>query len=108
MTVCFFSLSHFNSNELKYQMELCELHKSASEDVQAKSEELTKATEELQRLLRDASERFRELETQSKAQNDYLMKELERANTLLDSNRSRLLREESNQIMSPSAAAASR
>ena len=103
-------------------MRLCELYKAASEDAQAKSEELTKATEELQRLLRDASERFGELETESKAQNDHLKeqleksteaitemkKELERANILLDSNKSRLLTEESIEAMSPSAAAASR
>lgn len=103
-------------------MRLCELYKASSEDAQAKAEELTKATEELQRLLRDASARFGKLETDSKCQidklneqlekssetNSELKKELERANSLLDVNKSRLLTEESIEAMSPSAAAASR
>ena len=103
-------------------MRLCELYKSSSEDAQAKADELTKATEELQRLLRDASARYGELETESKATidrykeqfgslekaSDELRKKLERANGLLDTSRFRLLAEETIEAMSPSAAAASR
>lgn len=103
-------------------MRLCELYKASSEDAQAKADELTNATEELQRLLRDASARFGKLETESKAKidqleeqlrkssetNNELKKELERANTLLDVNKTRLVTEESIEAMSPSAAAASR
>lgn len=103
-------------------MRLCELYKAASEDAQAKADELTKATEELQRLLRDASERYGDLETESNLQidrlkqqltqsnevNQELKKELERANTLFDTSKSRLLTDDSVEAMSPSAAAASR
>ena len=103
-------------------MRLCDLYKASSEDAQAKADELTKTTEELQRLLRDASVRFGNLETDSKAQidqlndqlqkssetNSELKKELERANALLDPNKSRLMTEENIEAMSPSAAAASR
>lgn len=103
-------------------MRLCELYKASSEDAQSKAEELTQATEELQRLLRDASTRFGKLETESKAEieklndqlqksaetNSELKKELERANNLLDANKSRLITEESIEAMSPSAAAASK
>lgn len=101
-------------------MRLCELYKASSEDAQAKA--LTKATEELQRLLRDASSRYGELETESNAKieslkqqmaqvnlaNEELRKELERANTLMDTSKSRLLSEDAVEAMSPSAAAASR
>lgn len=103
-------------------MRLCELYKASSEDAQAKADELTKATEELQRLLRDASARYGELETESKAtvdrlkdqlkqieqSNEELRKELERSNGLLDASKSRILTEDSIEAMSPSAAAASR
>ena len=109
-------------NELRSQMRLCDLYKASSEDAQSKADELTKATEELQRLLRDASARFGKLETESKAEidqlneilqkssetNSELKKELERANTLLEVSKSRILTEESIEAMSPSAAAASR
>ena len=112
----------FSSNELRSQLKLCELYKASSEDSQAKAEELTKATEELQRLLRDASVRFGELESESKARIDQLKeqlqhstsnveelkKELERANGLLAVSKSRVLMEENIEVMSPSAAAASR
>lgn len=98
------------------------MYKASSEDAQQKAEELSKATEELQRLLRDASVRYGELETETKAQidqlneqlqksneaNEQLRKELEQANVLLDTSKSRLLSEESIEAMSPSAAAASR
>ena len=98
------------------------MYKMSSEDAQAKADELTKATEELQRLLREASSRSGELETSSKADVDQLketleqdrkaieelQKELERANTLLDASKSRLITEECMETMSPSAAAASR
>lgn len=103
-------------------MRLCELYKASSEDAQAKADELTKTTEELQRLLRDASARFGNLETESKAQIDHLKdqlekssesnielkKELECANNLLDPSKSRLMTAENIEAMSPSAAAASR
>ena len=103
-------------------MRLCELYKASSEDAQCKADEFAKATEELQRLLRDASARYGELETDSKAQidelneqlkktneaNAELRKELERANVLLETSKSRLFTEEALEAMSPSAAAASR
>ncbi|XP_057373674.1 nucleoprotein TPR-like [Daphnia carinata] len=115
-------MSENHRNELRSQMRLCELYKASSEDAQAKADELTKATEELQRLLRDASVRFGKLETDSKAQIDQLKdqlekssesnmelkKELERANNLLDPSKSRLMTAENIEAMSPSAAAASR
>ena len=103
-------------------MRLCELYKAFNENAQAKAEEFTKATKELQRLLKDASGRYGELETESNAEierlkqqlaqnnqvTDELRKELERANTLLDTSKSRLLAEDAVEAMSPSAAAASR
>ncbi|KAI9556759.1 Nucleoprotein TPR [Daphnia sinensis] len=115
-------MSENHRNELRSQMRLCELYKASSEDAQAKADELTKTTEELQRLLRDASARFGNLETESKAQIDQLKdqlekssesnmelkKELERANNLLDPSKSRLMTAENIEAMSPSAAAASR
>ncbi|XP_032788122.2 nucleoprotein TPR isoform X2 [Daphnia magna] len=115
-------MSENHRNELRSQMRLCELYKASSEDAQAKADELTKTTEELQRLLRDASARFGNLETESKAQIDHLKdqlekssesnielkKELECANNLLDPSKSRLMTAENIEAMSPSAAAASR
>lgn len=109
-------------NELRSQTRLCELYRASSEDAQCKADELSKAAEELQRLLRDASARYGELETESKAKIDELTeqlkksdeaiaelkKELDRANVLLDTSKSRLLTEETLEAMSPSAAAASR
>ena len=108
--------------ELRSQVRLCDLYKSAGEDAQVKADELTKATEELQRLLREASARFGELETSAQNETSQLKqkideqfaaleemkKELERANTLIDSSKSRLLTEEGIETMAPSAAAASR
>ena len=98
------------------------MYKASSEDAQCKADELSKAVEELQRLLRDASVRYGELETDTKSEVDALKEqlrkrdeaieamksELDRANGLLDTSRSRLLNEESIEAMSPSAAAASR
>lgn len=109
-------------HELRSQARLSELYKSASEDAQMKAEELTKGVEELQRLLRDASQRYGDLETESKheigqlkeqlQQKDVIIgdmkKELERANSLLDSSKSRIMTDDGIEAMSPSAAAASR
>ena len=103
-------------------MRLSELYKASSEDAQMKAEELTKVTEELQRLLHDASGRYGELETESKSQTEELKeqlqkssdaieamkKELVHANNLLDASKSRIVMEENIEAMSPSAAAASR
>ena len=117
-----FNLISFFRNELRTQMRLTELYKESSDDFEAKSLELSKAVEELQRLLSDASARFGDLESETKAEIDYLKdqlatsskkiaeqkKELELANNLLDTNKSRVLTEDAIEAMSPSAAAASR
>ena len=103
-------------------MRLTELYKQSSDDFEAKSRELSKAVEELQRLLGDASVRFGDLESETKAEIDhlkdhlatskkkiaYLKKELELANGLIDANRSRVLTDDAIESMSPSAAAAYR
>ena len=103
-------------------MRLTELYKESSDDFEAKSRELSKAVEELQRLLGDASVRFGDLESETKAEIDHLKdqlatstkkiadqkKELELANGLIDANRSRVLTDDAIESMSPSAAAASR
>jgi hypothetical protein len=76
----------------------------------------------MQRLLRDAAVRYEELEMRSRTEIDQLKeeaernvicidemkKELDRANTLLEAAKSRVLSEECIEAMSPSVAAASR
>ena len=74
------------------------LHKESRDNFEAKSVELSKAVEELQRMLGDASVRFGDLESESKAEIDHLKgqlatsskkiadqkKELDLANGLID------------------------
>ena len=52
------------------------LHKESRDNFEAKSVELSKAVEELQRLLGDASVRFGDLESESKAEIDHLKGQL--------------------------------
>ncbi|KAM5148156.1 nucleoprotein TPR [Mantella aurantiaca] len=108
-------------NELKANVKLCNLYKSAAEDSEAKSGELTRAVEELHRLLKEAGEangilqdQLSEMEAaKHQAEEDLreqigkLEKELENANDLLCSTKRKgvLLSEEELTAMSPTAAA---
>ena len=108
--------------ELRSQTRLSELYRASSEDAQCKADELTQATEELQRLLRDASARYGQLETSSRAEADEhqeraerdrraieaLRTELERANELLEATKARAVTDDCVEALAPSAAAASR
>ena len=111
-----------SSQELRSQSKLSELYKASSEEAQAQVEELKRSREELHSLLRDASVRYSQLESNSRAEiyqlkqeieekvasMDETRKELDRANSLLEAAKSRVLSEECIEAMSPSAAAASR
>ncbi|XP_069823533.1 nucleoprotein TPR isoform X2 [Dendropsophus ebraccatus] len=108
-------------NELKANIKLCNLYKSASEDSETKSVELTRAVEELHKLLKEAGDNNASLQDQlgeleaAKAQAEKelgeriskLERELENANDLLSSTKRKgvLLSEEELTAMSPTAAA---
>ena len=110
-------------DKLRAQMRLTELYQESSDDFEAKSIELSKAVEEMKRLLDEASVRFVDLEFETKAEIDHLKdqlatstkkiadqkKEIELANGLLDVYRSPIdVTGGAIEAMSPSAAAASR
>ncbi|XP_056379611.1 nucleoprotein TPR isoform X2 [Hyla sarda] len=108
-------------NELKANIKLCNLYKSASEDSEAKCVELTGAVEELHKLLKEAGDNNASLQDQlgemeaakSQAEKDLgeriskLERELENANDLLSSTKRKgvMLSEEELTAMSPTAAA---
>ncbi|XP_018427815.1 PREDICTED: nucleoprotein TPR [Nanorana parkeri] len=108
-------------NELKANVKLCNLYKSAAEDSEAKGAELTRAVEELHKLLKEAGDANSTLHDQSsemesakhQVEKDLrerigkLEKELENANDLLCSTKRKgaLLSEEELTAMSPTAAA---
>lgn len=108
-------------NELKANIKLCKLYKSAADDSEAKSVELTRAVEELHKLLKEAGDNNSSLQDQlgemeaakCQAERDLgerigkLERELENANDLLSSTKRKgvLLSEEELTAMSPTAAA---
>ncbi|KAK2835272.1 hypothetical protein Q5P01_015756 [Channa striata] len=116
-------------NELNANIKLSNLYKGAAADSEAKSEELSRAVEELQKLLKDAGEANKALEdnlqeinnsndksvAELKERIQCLEKELENANDLLSSSKFRgpvgrglQLTEEQLTTMSPTAAAVSK
>ncbi|XP_034557497.1 translocated promoter region b, nuclear basket protein isoform X3 [Notolabrus celidotus] len=116
-------------NELNANIKLSNLYKSAAADSEAKSEELSRAVEELHKLLKDAGEANKALEEKLQEMNGAtdktaaelkerihaLEKELDNANELLTSSKLRgpvsstsLLTEEQMTTMSPTAAAVSK
>ncbi|CAH2312727.1 nucleo TPR isoform X2 [Pelobates cultripes] len=108
-------------SELNANIKLCNLYKSAAEDSDAKSTEVTSAMEELQKLLKEASEANKsvqdqlsakelaksQMETELKDKIQSLERELENANDLLSATKRKgaLLSEEELNLMSPTAAA---
>ncbi|KAM5239085.1 nucleoprotein TPR [Ctenodactylus gundi] len=108
-------------NELNAHIKLSNLYKSAAEDSEAKSNELTRAVEELHRLLKEAGEANKTVQEhlleveESKHQMEKEMlekigkleKELENANDLLSATKRKgaILSEEELAAMSPTAAA---
>uniref|UniRef100_A0A8C5Q972 Nucleoprotein TPR n=1 Tax=Leptobrachium leishanense TaxID=445787 RepID=A0A8C5Q972_9ANUR len=108
-------------NELNANVKLCNLYKNAAEDSEAKSTELTRAMEELQKLLKEAGEANKSMQDQlteteiakSQTENELrdkiasLDRELENANDLLSATKRKgaLLSEEELHLMSPTAAA---
>ncbi|XP_047443060.1 translocated promoter region b, nuclear basket protein [Mugil cephalus] len=116
-------------NELNANIKLSNLYKGAAADSEAKSEELSRAVEELHKLLKDAGETNKALEekvqeingatdktvSELKERIQSLEKELDNANDLLSSSKLRgpvgttsLLTEEQITTMSPTAAAVSK
>uniref|UniRef100_A0A665W9I2 Nucleoprotein TPR n=1 Tax=Echeneis naucrates TaxID=173247 RepID=A0A665W9I2_ECHNA len=97
-------------NELNANIKLSNLYKGAAADSEAKSEELSRAVEELHKLLMDAGEDKTVTELKEKIQG--LEKELDNANELLSSSKLRgttsVLTEEQMTTMSPTAAAVSK
>ncbi|KAM3915332.1 nucleoprotein TPR [Leptodactylus fuscus] len=107
--------------ELKANIKLCNLYKSAADDSEAKNVELTRAVEELQKFLKEAGDNNSSLQDQlgemeaskRQAEKDLgeriskLERELENANDLLSSTKRKgvLLSEEELTAMSPTAAA---
>uniref|UniRef100_A0A2I3RFW4 Nucleoprotein TPR n=1 Tax=Pan troglodytes TaxID=9598 RepID=A0A2I3RFW4_PANTR len=108
-------------NELNAHIKLSNLYKSAADDSEAKSNELTRAVEELHKLLKEAGEANKAIQDhlleveQSKDQMEKEMlekigkleKELENANDLLSATKRKgaILSEEELAAMSPTAAA---
>ncbi|XP_077133726.1 nucleoprotein TPR isoform X3 [Ranitomeya variabilis] len=108
-------------NELKANVKLCNLYKSAADDSEGKSVELTRAVEELQKLLKEAGDNNASIQDQlgemeagkCQVEKDLgeriskLERELENANDLLSSTKRKgvLLSEEELTAMSPTAAA---
>nr|DBA17744.1 TPA: hypothetical protein GDO54_016072 [Pyxicephalus adspersus] len=115
------SLEEKFHSELKANVKLCNLYKSAADDSEAKSAELTRAVEELHKLLRESGDANKTLQDQMseleaakhqverdlKEKISKLEKELENANDLLCSTKRKgvLLSEEELTAMSPTAAA---
>uniref|UniRef100_A0A4W6CZ57 Nucleoprotein TPR n=1 Tax=Lates calcarifer TaxID=8187 RepID=A0A4W6CZ57_LATCA len=116
-------------NELNANIKLSNLYKGAAADSEAKSEELSRAVEELHKLLKDAGEANKALEEKVQEMNGAtdkavaelkeriqgLEKELDNANELLSSSKLRgpvavtsVLTEEQMTTMSPTAAAVSK
>ncbi|XP_041646505.1 translocated promoter region b, nuclear basket protein [Cheilinus undulatus] len=116
-------------NELNANIKLSNLYKGAAADSEAKSEELSRAVEELHKLLKDAGEANKALEEKVQEMNSAtdksvaelkekiqaLEKELDNANELLSSSKLRgpvstssVLTEEQITTMSPTAAAVSK
>uniref|UniRef100_A0A3B4UDI0 Nucleoprotein TPR n=1 Tax=Seriola dumerili TaxID=41447 RepID=A0A3B4UDI0_SERDU len=116
-------------NELNANIKLSNLYKGAAADSEAKSEELSRAVEELHKLLKDAGEANKGLEEKVQEMNGAtdktvaelkeriqgLEKELDNANELLSSSKLRgpvgttsVLTEEQMTTMSPTAAAVSK
>ncbi|XP_063796301.1 nucleoprotein TPR [Pseudophryne corroboree] len=111
-------------SELKANVKLCNLYKSAADDSEAKSTELTRAVEELHKLLKEAEYTNKSIQNQLSEMEaakgdverslgeriDKLERELENANDLLSSTKRKgtLLSEEELTAMSPTAAAVSK
>ncbi|XP_029003449.1 translocated promoter region b, nuclear basket protein isoform X2 [Betta splendens] len=116
-------------SELNANIKLSNLYKGAAADSEAKSEELSRAVEELQKLLKDAGEANKALEENLQETNgatettvaklkekiQCLEKELDNANELLSSSKLRgpvgitsILTEEQMTTMSPTAVAVSK
>uniref|UniRef100_A0A3B4WVR4 Nucleoprotein TPR n=1 Tax=Seriola lalandi dorsalis TaxID=1841481 RepID=A0A3B4WVR4_SERLL len=111
-------------NELNANIKLSNLYKGAAADSEAKSEELSRAVEELHKLLKDAGEANKGLEEKVQEMNGAtdktvaelkeriqgLEKELDNANELLSSpvGTTSVLTEEQMTTMSPTAAAVSK
>ncbi|XP_071454346.1 nucleoprotein TPR isoform X2 [Hetaerina americana] len=107
--------------ELNAQTRLADLYQKSSESAEAKSTELMSAINELKGLLKESSKKYGELEAkahkeknemqakiaESKTAIDLLRKELAEANELLKAAK-REITQEQLEILSPSAAAASR
>ncbi|XP_022066194.2 translocated promoter region b, nuclear basket protein [Acanthochromis polyacanthus] len=117
------------TNELNANIKLSNLYKGAAADSDAKSEELSRAVEELHKLLKDAGEANKALEEKCQEMNgatdtivgelkdriQSLERELDNANELLSSSKLRgpvgtaaVLTEEQMTTMSPTAAAVSK
>jgi len=108
--------------ELRAQTKLANLYKSHSDEYNNKTEELSNAVTELQSLLSDSSDKYGRLEEKLLIEeaknkdevavkveaNDALRKELEEANKLIKTFKTKGLTEEGIECLSPSAAAASR
>uniref|UniRef100_A0A671N6C3 Nucleoprotein TPR n=1 Tax=Sinocyclocheilus anshuiensis TaxID=1608454 RepID=A0A671N6C3_9TELE len=101
-------------NELNANLKLCNLYKNAAADSEVKSAELSRAVEELNKLLKEAMEgvKIKNLHgVREKAESDlhekvgHLEKELENANTRLADFKRRALTEEELTNLSPTAAA---
>ncbi|KAG1963734.1 nucleoprotein TPR [Pimephales promelas] len=117
------SLEEKFSNELNANIKLSNLYKGAAADAEAKGEELSRAVEELHKLLKEAGEAHKALEvkmaelegrkdkeiTELKGKISSQEKELENANELLSDTKHRgtasILAEEHVTTMSPTAAA---
>ncbi|KAM8929908.1 nucleoprotein TPR isoform 2-T2 [Pelodytes ibericus] len=108
-------------NELNSNVKLCNLYKSAAEDAESKSTELTRAMEELQKILKEAGDANKclqdeltkkevdrcQVEKELEEKIHSLEKELENANDLLSATKRKgaMLSEEELTLMSPTAAA---
>ncbi|XP_061490006.1 nucleoprotein TPR isoform X2 [Rhineura floridana] len=108
-------------NELNAHIKLSNLYKSAADDLEAKSNELTQAVEELHKLLKEAGEANKEaqdrlaemeqskaaIEKELKEKISKLEKELDNANDLVSATKRKgaILSEEELASMSPTAAA---
>uniref|UniRef100_A0A8C1KC76 Nucleoprotein TPR n=1 Tax=Cyprinus carpio TaxID=7962 RepID=A0A8C1KC76_CYPCA len=111
------SLEEKFSNELNANIKLSNLYKGAAADAEAKSEELSRAVDELHKLLKEAGEvKMAELESckdkeiaELKEKISSQEKELDNANELLSDSKHRgtasILSEEQVTTMSPTAAA---
>uniref|UniRef100_A0A8D2J5L1 Nucleoprotein TPR n=1 Tax=Varanus komodoensis TaxID=61221 RepID=A0A8D2J5L1_VARKO len=108
-------------NELNAHIKLSNLYKSAADDLEAKSNELTQAVEELHKLLKEAGEANKEtqdrlaemeqakaaMEKELKEKISKLEKELDNANDLVSATKRKgaILSEDELAAMSPTAAA---